>query len=163
MAEPDFVKVISFVELMVVVPKSIPLAAPARFNSRLSIALQFHLQPAFHFLQVQRAADGQFAQWFAAILKMQRGLLDFRRRHVAIQRRAERGEVIEHAAGAGNIQLRLAGGGGGFQIRRQREIEIALDGRCQKSAGAAGRIFFNPQRGRPTGARRTARSSRLSA
>ena len=44
MVLPEFVNVISFVELMVVEPKSMPRAAPARFNSRRSMPCNVHLQ-----------------------------------------------------------------------------------------------------------------------
>ena len=48
MVLPAFVNVISFVELMVVVPKSMPLRGARQIQQPPVNALQCHLQAAFH-------------------------------------------------------------------------------------------------------------------
>ena len=45
---------------------------------------------------------------------------------------------------AGNVQMRRAGGGSGFQIRRQCEMEITFDRRRQKSVLSIRGVVFNP-------------------
>ena len=143
MTEPDLASCTWLVELTAVEPKSMPRAAPARFEHLLINAKDFDGQAAFELGQVERSAEPHLAEGGVAPLKTQGQLFDVGG-DVAIQAAVEGGGLGQGAFRAGDLQPEVAPGQIGFEVGGQGQVEIAAQFGLDQGIGAGRRGCFAP-------------------